>query len=184
MEPERPAFWAFLPNFLPEARFALEDPGYYMVSRTLQSRGIPFDAVATDSEGLCVDQLRKSRAAICLVTPSNQFPLGVTMRVNRRTQLLNWAGEEEGRYLVEDDYDSDYRYALKPPPALHTLDTSGRVIYCNTFVRTLSPSLRIAYMVLPPSLIARYLLRRRYYACTVSAFEQRTLWRFIKGGSY
>ena len=173
-----------LTELLPRRKFAIEDPGYYMIARTLQSRNVPFDAIATDDEGMRSDMLRKSRASVCFLTPSNQFPLGTVMTIGRRTRLLDWAAEKPDRYLVEDDYDSDYRYALKPAPALHSLDHDGRVVYLNTFARTLTPSLRIAYMVLPESLMETYWPRRKFHSCTVSGFEQRTLWRFLRDGHY
>ena len=171
-------------ELLPGAKFAIEDPGYSMIARTLQVRGVPFSAIPIDDEGLSLAALGRSRARVCLVTPSNQFPLGTVMSIARRNRLLDWAAARPDRYLIEDDYDSDYRYSLKPAPSLHSLDRDDRVIYLNTFARTLTPSLRIAYLVLPPSLLERYLPRRRFYSCTVSGFEQRTLWRFIGGGHY
>ena len=173
-----------LTELVPGRSFAIEDPGYFMLARTLQSRGVPFAAVPVDSEGMAVEGLRRSRAAVSVITPSNQFPLCRVMSVKRRMQLLDWAHEANGRYLVEDDYDSDYRYALKPAPALHGMDWGERVVYFNTFARTLTPSLRIAYMVLPHPLIEAYGKRRQLYSCTVSGFEQRTLWRFIRDGHY
>lgn len=171
-------------ELLPGAGFAIEDPGYHMIVRTLQNRGVPFDALPVDDEGVSLDRLQKSRASVCLSTPSNQFPLGTVMTIDRRMRLLDWAAEKPDRYLIEDDYDSDYRYALRPAPALHSLDRADRVVYLNTFARTLTPSLRIAYLVLPRGLMETYLSRRRFYSCTVSGFEQRTLWRFIRGGHY
>ncbi|MCD8140040.1 MAG: PLP-dependent aminotransferase family protein [Planctomycetaceae bacterium] len=173
-----------LTELLPKRKFAIEEPGYTMLARTLQSRGAPFDPVPVDDEGMDPVLLRLSEADVCVVTPANQFPLCQVMSISRRLQLLDWASERRHRYIVEDDYDSDYRYALKPASTLYSLDRSQRVVYFNTFARTLTPSLRIAYMILPPALLDVYLPRKQLYSCTVSGFEQRTLLRFIRGGHY
>lgn len=171
-------------ELLPASKFAIEEPGYFMLARTLQSRGVRFACVPVDAEGMDVKKLRKSGAAVCVTTPSNQFPLCLVMSIKRRMEMLEWAHETPSRFIIEDDYDSDYRYSLKPAPALHSLDNGERVIYFNTFARTLTPSLRIAYMVLPYRLMEAYWARRSLYSCTVSGFEQRTLLRFIHGGHY
>lgn len=171
-------------EILPGARFAIENPGYPMIARTLRSRNVRFDIMPVDGQGASFGRRRKNAVSVCCLTPSNQFPLGTVMSIGRRTQFLDWAAERAGRYLVEDDYDSDYRYALRPPPALHALDCNERVVYLNTFARTLAPSLRIAYLVLPERLMKSYLARKEFYSSTVSGFEQRTLWRFIRGGHY
>ncbi|MCD7896280.1 MAG: PLP-dependent aminotransferase family protein [Planctomycetaceae bacterium] len=171
-------------ELLPRTKFAIEEPGYAMLARTLQSRNVPYACVTVDAEGMRIDDLRRSGAGIAVVTPSNQFPLCQVMSIRRRLDLLAWANAAAGRYIIEDDYDSDYRYSLKPAPALHSLDESDRVLYFNAFARTLTPSLRIAYMVLPARLMEAYRARRRLYSCTVSGFEQRTLLRFILGGHY
>ncbi|MCC8165352.1 MAG: PLP-dependent aminotransferase family protein [Planctomycetes bacterium] len=171
-------------ELLPHGKFAIEEPGYAMLARTLQSRSVPYVCVNVDTEGMAVDELRRSGASVAVLTPSNQFPLCQVMSIKRRLDLLAWANAAADRYIIEDDYDSDYRYSLKPAPALHSLGESERVIYFNTFARTLTPSLRIAYMVLPARLMEVYWARRNLYSCTVSGFEQRTLLRFILGGHY
>ncbi|MCD8350160.1 MAG: PLP-dependent aminotransferase family protein [Planctomycetaceae bacterium] len=173
-----------LTELLPTCKFAIEEPGYTMLARTLQSRGAAFETVLVDDEGMDPARLRRSDADVCVVTPANQFPLCQVMSISRRLQLLDWAAERRQRYIVEDDYDSDYRYAVKRAATLYRIDKSQRVVYFNTFARTLTPSLRIAYMVLPPSLLDVYLPRKQLYSCTVSGFEQRTLLRFIRGGHY
>jgi len=137
-----------------------------------------------DDEGMNIEQLEKSSSDIALITPSHHFPLGTVMSINRRIQLLQWAGKREGRYLIEDDYDSEHRFLLKPIPPLQSLDNADKVIYINTFARTLAPSLRIAYMVLPKKLLKRYLETLMFYSCTVSEFEQQTLKLFLRRGYY
>ncbi len=173
-----------LTELMPDAVFALENPNYHKPAKILRSRRAEFVSIPMDEEGLSIDALRGSRASVVLAAPSHHFPLGTVMTVSRRLQLLRWAAERDGRYLVEDDYDSEFRFALKPVPALHSLDRSEKVIYMNTFTRTLAPSLRVAYLVLPRRLLARYREMLSFYACTVSAFEQTTLQRFIARGHY
>ncbi len=173
-----------LTELLPDKCFALENPTYHKPARILSSRNVPFDSIAMDSEGISISSLRETPASVVLTAPSHHFPLGTVMSVNRRRQLLQWASESEDRFLIEDDYDSEFRYALRPVPSLHSLDPAGKVIYMNTFTRTLAPSLRIAYVILPPILLRQYQERLMFYACTVSEFEQASLKEFIGGGYY
>jgi GntR family transcriptional regulator/MocR family aminotransferase len=171
-------------ELLPEAVFAYEDPGYQKVAQVLASRRTQAIAVPTDWEGPALKALRASGATVALTTPSHQFPLGIVTTIARRHELLRWADEEEGRYVIEDDFDSEFSFAQRPVPALHTLDQHGQVIYLNSFAKTLAPSLRIAYMVLPEPLLRRYQRTLTFYSCTVSAFEQHTLERFLREGHY
>lgn len=164
--------------------FALEEPNYHKPALILKSRAVDFHAINIDHEGLCLDKLNRTNASVVLITPSHHFPLGTVMSINRRLQLLQWASQSRERYLIEDDYDSEYRFNLKPVPPLHSLDRYNKVIYMNTFTRTLAPSLRIAYLVLPPALSNIYRQKLMFYACTVSAVEQYTLCKFMKGGYY
>ena len=164
--------------------FAIEEPNYHKPALIFKSRGVEFVPIDLDREGLCVDILGESKATAALVTPSHHFPLGTVMSINRRLRLLGWAAQKKERYLIEDDYDSEYRFNLKPVPPLHSLDRHDKVIYMNTFTRTLAPSLRIAYLVLPPPLLERYRRGLMFYACTVSEIEQRTLARLMGEGYY
>ena len=116
--------------------------------------------------------------------PSHQFPTGIVMPVRRRQELLSWAGEEPGRYLIEDDYDSEFRYKGKPIPALQGMDQNGRVIYMGTFSKAIAPAIRVGYMVLPESLLSVYLEKGRFYSSTVSRVDQRILANFISGGYF
>ncbi|MEG1501661.1 MAG: PLP-dependent aminotransferase family protein, partial [Clostridiales bacterium] len=116
--------------------------------------------------------------------PSHQFPTGIVMPIARRRALLNWAEESRDRYIIESDYDSEFRFSGNPIPACQGLDTSGKVIYLNTFTKTLAPSLRISYLVLPPDLLAVYQEKFKDYSCTVPNFEQYILSEFIKGGYF
>lgn len=126
----------------------------------------------------------ESQTTILLITPSHQFPLGITMPVTRRTALVNWANQDSNRYIIEDDYDSEFRYKGHPIPALQSMDTNGRVIYIGTFSRTLTPSMRINYAVLPQKLALLYKKRFNYYSCPVPRIEQQVLSLFINGGYF
>ena len=164
------------------AKLALENPGYSPIPRTqLKQIAIP---IAVDTDGLIVEQLQRTDANIVYVTPSHQFPTGAVLSANRRTQLLKWAAQAPNRYIIEDDYDSEFRYIGKPIPALQGLDQHDRVIYLSTFTKSLMPSLRVAYFVLPPSLVKRYRENFNYYSSTVPRFEQHILANFMKDGHF
>lgn len=167
-----------------EKRYAVENPGYPKTRRILEGGGADVVPVELDGDGLRVDRLRRSGAQIVHVTPSHHFPLGTVMPVRRRAELLRWALEEEGRYILEDDYDSEFRFAGRPIPAMQGSDTGGRVIYFNTFAKTLAPSLRIGYMVLPAPLLAVYQRDFLFYSSTVPSFEQQVLRRFLAEGTF
>ena len=174
-----------LVQVLPEdSLYGLEDPGYAAARQVLENHGRRFAMVPLDESGLRVDKLRESGANVAFVTPSHQFPMGSTMPVGRRSALLSWAEEAEGRYIVEDDYDSEFRYASRPIPAMQGLEGGERVIYVGTFSRSIAPSIRVAYLVLPRSLMPAYAQRLGFAASTVSRFEQQTLAAFLSRGLY
>lgn len=163
---------------------ALEDPGYPTAWSAVERHGHRPVSVPVDQDGMNPQALEQSGATLAYVTPSHQFPLGVTMPVERRSRLLRWAGQAPDRYLLEDDYDSEFRYASRPVPALQGLDYGGKVIYLGTFSRSIAPAIRVAYLILPPQLLARYRQVFPQSACTVSRFEQETLRQFLVQGLY
>jgi GntR family transcriptional regulator/MocR family aminotransferase len=165
-----------------ERIYAVEEPGYYKLRSIYENNGARIAHVALDEQGLSPDALRESGAQAAHVTPSHQFPMGMAMPVSRRMTLLRWAEEDEARVLIEDDYDSEFRFTGRPVPAMQSLDAHGQVIYLNTFARSLAPSLRVSYMVLPERYLKRYREKMRYYACTVPAFEQYALSKLMAGG--
>ena len=171
-------------ELLSENIFALENPCYYKLSRILDNKQIKFKPIQMDLEGMRIDILRKSRASVVYTTPSRHFPLGTIMSATRRMQLIEWAEQSPERYLIEDDYDSEYRYRLRQIPALYSTNHCEKIIYLNTFARTLAPSLRIAYMILPMGLLNKYHELFSFSSCTVSTFEQSTLRRFLQQGYY
>lgn len=167
-----------------EGGYAVENPGYRKFGRILSRQGALICPIPLDEQGLRVDALTWSGARVVHVTPSHHFPLGTVMPVTRRRELLAWAAAGEERYIIEDDYDSEFRFSGRPIPALQSLDAGERVVYLNTFAKSLAPSLRIGYMVLPPHLAERYRREFLLYSSTVPSFEQYTLARFLEGGHF
>ncbi len=163
----------------------VENPGYDRPRTILENNGIPCRCVDIDAGGLTVSGLRASGANLCYVTPSHHFPTGATMPAGRRAQLLHWAAEGEGRYILEDDYDAEFRFDIRPIPSLQGMaGPAGPVVYLCTFSKSLAPSIRIACMVLPVSLLDRYRAAFGSYSNTVSRFEQQTLYRFLQEGFF
>ena len=176
---------SLLLQLLPEHKaVALEDPGYPAAYAAASLHGREAVPIPVDGEGMCPEALEQSAAGLAYVVPSHQFPLGVTMPAGRRSRLLHWAASAPGRWLIEDDYDSEFRYSSRPIPALQGLDRAGRVVYMGTFSRSIAPAIRVAYMILPPELLERYRATFSHGACTVSRFEQESLRRFIAQGLY
>ncbi|MBN2300298.1 MAG: PLP-dependent aminotransferase family protein, partial [Acholeplasmataceae bacterium] len=134
--------------------------------------------------GLSVESLIKSRANIVHITPSHQFPTGIVMPIQRRYELLNWANLSLNRYIIEDDYDSEFRFQGKPIPALQGIDKNETVIYMNTFTKTLAPSFRMSYMVIPRKLVLKYQELMTYHGCTVPNFEQYIMYKFMHEGFF
>ena len=140
--------------------------------------------VSMDKNGMKVTELEKSGADIAYVTPSHQYPTGVIMPIRRRMELLKWACEEQGRYIVEDDYDSEFRYKGKPIPSLQSINRNEKVIYLGTFSKAIAPAIRISYLVLPKPLLDIYKTNMSFYASTVARTEQRQLTNFITQGCF
>lgn len=167
-----------------ERTFALEDPGYTRLARLYRAEGARVAFVGMDHEGVRLDELRARGASVVHLMPSHQFPTGRVTSVTRRYELLGWASEEDGRLVVEDDYDRDFRLAGRPIPPLKSIDAQGSVIYTDTFTKSLSPSLRLAFMVLPPALVDVYRARLECFSNTVSVIDQVALARILESGAY
>ena len=163
---------------------ALEQPGYPKARRIFENSGLTIRDIPVEEAGLRVETLEKTDATAVYVTPSHQFPMGVMMPVGRRLDLLRWAAEDPDRLIVEDDYDSEFRFDGKPVPSLQGMDPHGQVIYVGTFSRRVAPGIRIGYLVLPPRLLERWRDRFAGYSCTVSRLEQQTMARFLSGGHF
>jgi GntR family transcriptional regulator/MocR family aminotransferase len=163
----------------------IENPGYFGAQGALRSAGVQLVPVPVDEEGLDVEagRLRAPTARLAFVSPSHQFPTGVTMSLGRRLALLEWA-RHTGAWVLEDDYDSEYRFGGRPLEALQALDQYGRVLYVGTFSKLLLPSLRLGYMVAPPSLIDPLLTTRRFTDIHLPILEQLALADFLSEGHY
>lgn len=214
--------------------YAVEDPGYPLLTRMYQLNNVPLAHVPMDDEGIQIDQLQASEATVAHIMPSHQFPTGVITSASRRRELLNWARKQSEsipagmkrpeanrtaqrtpeqpaasttgkltperlapeqhapercsspseRYIIEDDYDSEFRMTGKPISSLFSIDAASRVLYLNSFAKSLGEAFRIAYLVLPPQLAEKFHSELGFYANTVSPIDQLTLARFITNGHY
>ena len=163
-----------------EKTYAVEEPGYGKIRQVYGAAGVRCVSAYLDDRGVRPDSLREADVLHC--SPSHHFPSGLVTPVSRRMELLQWA--KEGKWIIEDDYDSEFRFDAHPKPAMQSLDFAGRVIYMNTFSKSLAPSIRISYMVLPDDLMGQFRLRLGFYSCTVPSFEQYTLARFLSRGHF
>ena len=167
-----------------DKRYAVEDPGYGKIARIYRSNQAEVVSVPLDGAGLSVSALDEAGADVVHISPSHHYPTGIVMPIARRQELLRWAAQGNDRFILEDDYDSEFRFVGRPIPTLFSVDEAGRVIYLNTFSKTIAPSIRISYMVLPHRLLAAFREKLGFYASTVSGFEQYTLARFMAEGYY
>ncbi len=170
--------------------FIMEKPGFRNTREIVSDSGCEIKDIPVDEEGASVRETRRitnelgDRTTLLHISPSHQFPLGTTMTAPRRASFINWMAEKPSRYIVEDDYDSDFRYNGHPIRSIRSMDNTGRVIYLGTFSRTLTPSLRISYMILPEPLVDSYVRRYEKYPCPVSRIDQKVISLFIDGGYY
>ncbi|MCR5606599.1 MAG: PLP-dependent aminotransferase family protein, partial [Treponema sp.] len=167
-----------------EKKYAVENPGYHKVADIVELNGASCIPVNIDKSGMSIKALSESDCEVAHVSPFHHFPTGIVMPIKRRLELLAWAEKSSSRYIIEDDYDSEFRFNGKPVPPLQSFDSSSRVIYINTFSKTLSPSFRISYMVLPKNLVKDFDEKLGFYSCPVSSFEQYTLAHFINSGDF
>lgn len=163
---------------------AMESPTYLQAYRTFCNIGYKVKEIELDESGLLIGQLRDSGADLAYVMPSHQFPLGTVMQMKRRLELLGWAAEKPERYIIEDDYDSEFRYKGKPIPALQGMDRGGNVIYLGTFSKSIAPSTRVSYMVLPEKLLETYIQKCGFYSCTVPNIMQQTIYQLMQEGVF
>ena len=161
--------------------YAVEEPGYRKIRQIYAAGGVECLSIPMDEAGVCPDALQNAR--VLHISPSHHFPTGIVTPVQRRQELLKWAERADG-YIIEDDYDSEFRFHAHPMPALCSMDGQGRVIYMNTFSKSLTPAIRISYMILPPGLMEQYRKNLGFYSGTVPSFEQYTLARFLERGYF
>lgn len=164
--------------------YALEDPGYQKIRKIYQAHEVKFVPIPLNKDGISIEHLNQSQADILHISPSHHFPSGIVTPVSKRVELLNWAAKKKERYIIEDDYDSEFRLMGKPIPTMQSIDGQDKVIYINTFSKSLATTIRISYMVLPKALMKQYQNELSFYSCTVSTFEQLTLAHFIERGYF
>lgn len=168
----------------PDKKVAMENPTYPKAYRTLLNMGFEMLFVPGDRNGLQTEEVARLAPDIVYTMPSHQFPMGTVMPMKRRLRLLKWAAEKKGRYIIEDDHDSEFRYKGKPIPSLQGSDRDGTVIYIGTFSKSISPAIRVSYMVLPEALLLSYQKHCGFYASTVPKEQQKVLEAFLNGGYF
>lgn len=164
--------------------YCIENPGYKKLEKIYKSCGADCRPVDMDENGILVPSLLNRKAQVAHISPTHHFPTGITMPVARRYELLAWANGAEDRYIIEDDYDSEFRLTGSMIPSLQSLDAGRKVIYMNTFSKSLSSTIRISYMVLPADLADRYYKELGFFSCTVPNIQQYTLAAFISEGYF
>lgn len=165
-------------------RLVFQKPGYTKLATIARGRGVSWQGIEARENALDIEQLERMNANAVRVTPANLFPSGAVMPIKERIKLFTWANKQPSRFIIEDDYDSELRYGSKPFAPLFAEDVRGRVVYMNTFSKTLAPSFRISYMILPDELLERYERLFAEFSSTVSSFEQYALARFIDQGFF
>ena len=163
--------------------FALEDPSYRKIRRVYEAGGVCCDPLTLGSDGILSSELERTQATILHVTPFNSYPSGITASASKRREYLLWASRRNG-YIVEDNYDSELTVSRKKEDPLFSLADAERVIYLNTFSRTIAPSIRVGYMLLPESLLNPFEERLGFYSCTVPLFEQYVLAELLNSGDF
>lgn len=163
--------------------FAMEDPGYNGTWEIVSQSPFRIIPIPLDEDGVSITHIQRLRDTLLYVTPSHQFPMGSVLPISRRLELIEWAIQSDS-YIIEDDYDSELRYQSRPIPSLQSIDNSGRTIYLGTFSKSMSPDLRVSYMVLPEKLMNKYENRYAHTNCTVPTILQLALIEFIQSGNY
>ena len=162
----------------------IENPVYKNAYSILKELNFKIHPISMDENGMSVKQLEMTDANLAYVTPAHQYPTGVIMPVGRRIQLLRWAKKDSDRYIIEDDYDSEFRYQGKPIPAMQGLDDGENVIYIGTFSKAIAPAIRASYMVLPKKLVKSYQEIGQTFSCAVSRIDQKVLTLFLTEGHF
>jgi len=162
--------------------YAVEEPGYGKIRKIYHAGGVKCLSAPMDAKGVLPEALE--HAQVLHISPSHHFPTGIITPQDRRQALLRWAVASPDRWIIEDDYDSEFRFNAHPMAAMQSMDSAGRVIYMNTFTKTLAPSIRISYMILPTELMNQFQAKLGFYSCTVPSFEQYTLARFLSLGHF
>ena len=170
--------------FGPELRYGVEDPGFPKIRKIYRANSAQCVPIPLDGKGVRMSSLEEAAVRVLHITPSHSYPSGQVTPLQRRQELLAWAEEGPGRYIIEDDYDCEFRFEGRPIPPLLSIDGGHRVIYLNTFSRSLAPSMRISYMVLPPELMAAFREKLGFFSCPVGGLEQYILASLIQEGYF
>ena len=164
--------------------YGLEDPGHEKIRRVYEANHVRIRPMKLDEFGVSLEALTQSDVSVLHISPGHQFPTGLVTPIGRRQQLMTWLSQRPDRWIVEDDYDSEFRFSGRVIPSMYSMDTIGRVIYLNTFSKTITPALRISYLILPPALMEQYRQRLGFYSCTVPVFELLALAKFLDDGYF
>lgn len=159
---------------------AIEHPGYYVTRKIFEANNYKIKKIPVDKSGIDLKELKKSNAKLVYLTPSHQYPTGVTIPISNRLKLLEWAKQND-TLIIEDDYDSELTYDNRPIPSMQGLDKFGRVIYVGTFAKSLSPAIRVSYLVAPSILLKEF---NEVFESRVCLFTQKTLEKFMKEGHW
>ncbi len=165
-------------------RIGMESPTYLRAAQVMQAMGFSVEPIRSDAGGMCADAMEESGCRLAYLMPARQFPTGTVMPYPRRAELLSWAAAGENRYLIEDDYDSEFKYRGRPVPSLQSMDERGRVIYLGTFSKSIAPAIRVSYLILPKNLLAVFHERAGFLSCTVPRLDQAILNEFIQKGYF
>jgi len=163
--------------------YAIEDPSYEKILSVYKVNGAECDLLKLGKDGILTSQLNKTKATVLHVTPFKSFPSGVTASASKRNEYIQWAKDRNG-VIIEDDFDSEFTVLHKNEDTVYSLSKEGRVIYINTFTKTIAPSMRMGYMVLPPNMLKKFNQTVGFYSCTVPVFEQYVLAEFINNGDF
>ena len=166
-----------------EVPYGIEDPSYEKIALVYRANGATVRPLPMERDGISETALRNTDARVLHITPYHSYPTGITASADKRYAYLAWAEEKEA-YLIEDDFDSEFAYFRKPIDPLYSMDGIGRVLYMNTFSKSLSPAIRIAYMILPDALLPLYRERLSFHSCTVPVLDQYVLASYIESGSF
>jgi GntR family transcriptional regulator/MocR family aminotransferase len=163
--------------------FALEDPSYEKIKKVYEANGVKCEMLTLGEDGIISSELKKTRATVLHITPFNSYPSHVTATASKRNEYIRWAIKRNG-YIIEDNYDSELTVSTKHEDAVYSLSDNATVIYLNTFSKTVAPSIRAGYMVLPEKLLEKFEKTLGFYSCTVPVFEQYVLAELINSGDF
>jgi len=169
--------------FRDRKKFALEQPSYDKIRKVYEAMGIQCDMLSLTPDGISSKELERTDATILHVTPFNSFPSGVTASISKKHEYLRWANQRDG-FIIEDNYDSELTVSKKPEDSLFSITSDSNVVYVNTFSKTIAPSVRIGYMLLPEKLLEDFQCRLGFYSCTVPVFEQLVLAELLRNGDF